>query len=878
MLKLRDYQVDAVNAVNDCLSGGLNRSALIVLPTGVGKEQPLDEPVLTPSGWSKMGEIKTGDYVIGVNGLPLRVVATHPQGMKKVARVLFSDGTSVRCGWQHLWSVQTKDHKHSGLGYKTKTTECIAGDLKYSDGSNKWFVPVVSPVEFTPSPVPIDPYSLGALIGDGSFLYGSVKFSKPDNFIVDRIRESLPSQNTIKNVSGFEWAIQSMGKRESSGSIKHSLRSLGLMGKRSSEKFIPNIYKYNSVGVRIGVLRGLMDTDGTLNRSGSGNFSTSSKALADDVCEIVRSLGGTTRICPKKPSTYFNGGKKLTSKLWSYRITVNLGPINPFLTPLKAPKYKGSFKQGQTKAITGISDDGEAECMCITVDSPDGLYVTSGYTVTHNSIIFAELAAQCTGRTLVVCPMRELIKQAAGKICQATGEYPSIEMAKERSNECEWDNSRSRYVVASKQTLTMQQRGGGPKRYERFKDIGLVVVDEAHLAPTAPMVEMLEFFKDNGAFIVGLTATPNRHDRISLRTIFDDCPYSMSLPQAIKLGWLVSPVNSVVRVKSMDLSCVRIQGGDFQLEGLSKVVAAERTELEIADIVNSESGNLKTVVYCVSVAQAVKLAEILSVRYGKKAEFVCADQKLCTDQRRSEILEDFKSGETNILTNCGVLTTGWDYPELEHIVMARPTKSLSLYQQILGRGTRPLPGVVDFDGSTPESRIASIAASKKPHFKVTDLVDCSLRHKIVTVVDALAGEDMPLVKDRYVQDVLDLGLIDPLERIEQLQRRIAEEEELKKLEEEANLARQRILDEAKKRRTVKAKVEYETIEVDVVDSRTTTIKPKNVEKKGPVALFGKYKGVPLKEIPAPYLKWKLENLKLAPWYQKILTRELSNRG
>ncbi len=168
---------------------------------------------------------------------------------------------------------------------------------------------------------------------------------------------------------------------------------------------------------------------------------------------------------------------------------------------------------------------------------------------------------------------------------------------------------------------------------------------------------------------------------------------------------------------------------------------ATETVYEIAEVTARESGKLKTAVYCSSVAEAQLVAERLVDNYGLKADWICADQKLCTDQRRKEVLTSFQEDPQGVqfLCNVGILTIGWDFPALEHIVMARPTKSLSLYTQIFGRGTRPLEGVVDFDASTPETRLAAIAGSLKPHFRMTDLVDASMEHKIVTSVDVLGG-------------------------------------------------------------------------------------------------------------------------------------------
>ena len=498
-------------------------------------------------------------------------------------------------------------------------------------------------------------------------------------------------------------------------------------------------------------------------------------------------------------------------------------------------------------------------------------------TGTGKTVVLSELAKNnVASRTLIVCPMRELIHQAAEKVQQITGVFPDIEMASLWSSEI---GRRNPYIVASKQTLTMKQRDGS-KRYQRLTDIGLLVLDEAHTVITGPTIEMIDWYRDRGAMVVGVTATPNRHDKKSLKNAFDVCPYSMTLPEAISLGWLVSPRSNVVRVKSMDLSHVKVQGGDFSATGLNAVVEEERVELEMADVIARESVGLKTAVYCSSVAQAEKLAEILSVRYGLRADFVCADEQKCSSEHRKEVLDSFKSeepGAIQVVTNCGVLTTGWDFPGLEHIVMARPTKSLSLYTQILGRATRPLAGTVDFPGSTPELRRAAIADSRKPHFKMTDLVDISLSHRICTTIDALEGEMDEKLRDRFMEEVTDGGLVDVQQKMEELRRRMEDEERAEKAREAERVKRQQMLLEARRRQGIRANVQYDTVAVDVMN--TPGIRQKSMVKRGPVALFGKYKGQPLAAIDSGYLKWKLTNItKMPEWYRTQIQNELVTRG
>jgi type I site-specific restriction endonuclease len=196
--------------------------------------------------------------------------------------------------------------------------------------------------------------------------------------------------------------------------------------------------------------------------------------------------------------------------------------------------------------------------------------------------------------------------------------------------------------------------------------------------------------------------------------------------------------------------------------------------------------------------------------------------------------------------------------------MARPTRSQSLYTQIFGRGTRPLEGVVDFPGSTAELRRAAIAASAKPHFKVTDLVDASMEHKIVTSVDVLGGRyEMPVI-ERVKKEILESagGPVDIEKALQDA------EEALRREREEA---------ERKRRAQVQARAEYAKVAVDPFDeySRGSGTAKKKNKCHMP---FGKHKGKSLSDIPSGYMEWALGNMKMAGWLYGGMKAELDSRA
>jgi superfamily II DNA or RNA helicase/uncharacterized protein (DUF3820 family) len=465
------------------------------------------------------------------------------------------------------------------------------------------------------------------------------------------------------------------------------------------------------------------------------------------------------------------------------------------------------------------------------------------------TIIFCKMAEHFVnldrGRVLMIEPTIELVRQTSEKVHAVTGEFPAIEQANLWSNEDTF--TRSNFIVACKPSLTAKMPDGR-KRYERLEDIGLVIVDEAHHAATSQCKEMLDYFD---CLKLCVTATPNRHDEVALGEICDDAPYIFDIRKAIDLGWLVSCATHCVQLRTLDLSSVETYGkkGDFKLDQLGKAMSTEEVVFEIAEITARESGNLKTLVFCASVDEAMKVAGVLQDVYHLKADWVCGDKNRCPDDKRRSVLDSFKNDADGVqfVCNVGVLTTGFDHPGVEHIVMARPTKSLTLFTQIFGRGTRPLPGIVDFDGSEPETRKARIAQSQKPRFKFTDLRDVSLQHKLVTPLDVLGGRLS--IEEREAAN------------------RILEGDDAKDIDEVIKEATEevRVREEAERRRlaAIRAKADYTTILVDPFMEGVRVVAG-TAKERGARMPFGKHKGSLVRDLPEGYLHWFIENMPRKP--------------
>jgi len=478
--------------------------------------------------------------------------------------------------------------------------------------------------------------------------------------------------------------------------------------------------------------------------------------------------------------------------------------------------------------------------------------------------IFTQIMDQWTdGRCLVIAPQITLVSQAAQKIHLRTGEQPGIEQASLWSDETPW--GRSKFVVASKDTLV---RG----RYERIRDVGLVVVDECHLSITESWAKLLTHFMDNGAKVIGVTATAKRHDKRSMLNVYQGCAYQYGIVDAIKEGWLVSAETKCIRIESLDLSLVgttnTTMGRDFVQKELNYHLENSETVFEIASVVTRETLGKKTAIYCASVEEARLVAERLKDAYGVNASWICSDTTRCPAEQRRTSLESFANDPDGIshLCNVGILTTGWDFPALECIVMARPTKSKPLYTQIFGRGTRPLAGVVDFEGSTAESRRAAIAASAKPNFLMIDLVDATMAHKIITSPDVMAGEWGMEVTERVKEKLLENEEAAELDEVML--------EAVRELRDEKERA------ERERRKQVRAEALYSYHDVDPFSGRAGNIK-KRKKERGARFPFGRFKGMLVKNVDTWYLRSAIYNNKprlTVGWLRGAVVKELKQRG
>ena len=375
-----------------------NPRTAIKSANGCGKAAALDTPVATPDGWSTIGGLSVGDYVFDESGRPTMVTAKSPVWNLDSYRVSFSDGTSVIVNGEHEWNVlDLSERKRVGIRggvedwrvhwdyTKTLETRQMAemGTLT-GGGQLRWRIPTAMPLEMPEAELPIDPYVLGAWLGDGTTSAANITCHPDDREILDRISET----EHLRPLRGtkYGWTMANgLGSRTDPARLGNRMRWLGLIGR----KHIPAIYLRASRAQRVELLRGLMDTDGTIAPNGQVQIDLCDKTLAYDLIELINSLGWMARMNASDAKLY---GRVTSTR---YRITFRSN-VNPFYLKRKAARWKKPGAQASrhtARVITSIELlDEQIPTQCIEVDSPRHLFLLGKQMVpTHNSAVMADL-------------------------------------------------------------------------------------------------------------------------------------------------------------------------------------------------------------------------------------------------------------------------------------------------------------------------------------------------------------------------------------------------------------------------------------------------------------------------------------------------------
>lgn len=368
----------------DTLASRGHEAVVFVGPARTGKALDLDTPIPTPAGWTTMGALHPGHSIFGADGKVIKVLEAHAVMYEHPCyRVTFSDGTDIVADAEHLWGVERFYWREPNWRYEVRTTEQMLGDLKYAKNRYRYRIANPKPLELPDQSLVIDPYVLGLWLGNGRSTTG----------ILTSHADDVPHVETAIRASGWN----TITKPDKPGSLAMNtrievddlfghfnvyLRMLNLI----ENKHIPLRYLRASATQRLSLLRGLMDSDGTISKTANScEFTTVRDNLASDFSELARSLGLKPRAVQKKTSWVHKGVRK-HSTCWRITFPVPHG-LNPFTLPRKANLAGGSdVDVVGYRQIVSIESVVSRPVRCIKVDAPDSLFLAGpGMVPTHNT-------------------------------------------------------------------------------------------------------------------------------------------------------------------------------------------------------------------------------------------------------------------------------------------------------------------------------------------------------------------------------------------------------------------------------------------------------------------------------------------------------------
>jgi superfamily II DNA or RNA helicase len=359
------------------------------------------------------------------------------------------------------------------------------------------------------------------------------------------------------------------------------------------------------------------------------------------------------------------------------------------------------------------------------------------------TVVIAKVANEWTkGNVLCLAHRIELVDQMADTLAPELGYRPAVEQG---GRGLDYDTlfAGGHVVVGSIQSMITENRR---RKFQRHP-FGLIIIDECHRATSPSYQKLVDICReiDPECRVLGVTATPNRTDGTALGLVFESVAYEMGIVAGIEAGWLVDIQQKFAVVEDLDLSkvpCTRNEVGemDFKQAELEALLSQEGSLHSMSrPVLDSTKNGEQAIIFTASVAHAHLFATVLNHYRPGCARAVDGTMDKGEGGERTELVRRFKAGDLQFLLNFNIATEGFDAPKTAFVVMGRPTKSVLVYTQMLGRCTRPLPGTVD-GLNTPEERKDAIAASAKPGATVLDFVgNTRMAGSVVTATDVLGG-------------------------------------------------------------------------------------------------------------------------------------------
>lgn len=399
-------------------------------PGGAGKALTNDTILPTPTGPRAVKDIKVGDFLFDRIGKPTRVLGVFPQGEQEVYEVSFKDGRKVKCSKDHLWNIHKQSwHRESSkdkfIPYSTQ--DILKEGVKIDDRAGYRFsIQCSEAVSYKEKTLDIPPYVFGAFLGDGCCTQRILTLSSNDLEIVNRINELL-GNNGYKKIeeNGYSWQFYCSNNQYNSNNVKMKYFQTKTFFEKyknnicqySYNKSIPDDYKYSSLEQRYELIRGLMDTDGSIDNKGRICFTSASYQLILDVKEILGSLGYVSTIHED------NRKNKYTQSCYQLNINIdNKEKEKLFFLSRKKDKAKNlpksTFNYQRTRIVNIKSLNYKAPMTCFLVDNEEHLFLANDFVVTHNTTFenFVYDYGSQQGYQFYITSMVSFVKQEAEKL------------------------------------------------------------------------------------------------------------------------------------------------------------------------------------------------------------------------------------------------------------------------------------------------------------------------------------------------------------------------------------------------------------------------------------------------------------------------------
>lgn len=778
----RKYQSECFTAIQQAFRAGKKR-VLVQLPTGSGKCLARGTPVLMFDGTIRLVEdIQEGDLLMGPDSKPRRVLSLAT-GQEEMYRVTPVKGDSYVVNKSHILSLKITNGAKGGVtcgGERFTSGDTVNVSVADYLESNRTFRHCAkgwrARVDFAPTQLHklIPPYILGLWLSDGTSSFFTV--SKPDPEIesamkfyadsighrlrVDKRNGKCPQYHVISP----EGSIRGRGHKHNLAVL--ALDDIGVL----NNKHIPHSYKTASREARLALLAGILDGDGHATKGGFDYISVSER-LAEDTAFVARSLGLAAYISPCKKGCQ-NG---FVGDYFRVSISGDCSVI-----PMRIERKKQSIrKQIKSVLLTGIKSVeliGIDDYFGFTLDG-DGLFMLGDFTVTHNTIIFvfiAKMTQDKGGKTLILCNRDNLIKQTCDKYFQVHGTYPTTEQAGDKAS---WLNP---VVVGSIQSMQGKRLQKWPKDY--FK---LVITDEVHGAASKTFRNTLEHFEN--AYHVGFSATIERSDGQGIGWFYEDICYSKSIDEMIDEGWLVPFTSETFPLRVADEHIRNSTGEEI-------IYDPKAFEREAEKLLAERIKGRKALLFYRDCASSLVASD--RVRdLGINSRHV--DSSYMSESETSDALKWFASENPAALFNSALLSTGYDQPDIDMVVVFRLLKSSQLWIQMLGRALRPIANVDAC--ADAESRKLAISMSAKPSATIVNIFPENAKHRAkltdITCLVSMLKEDREEVRKKLGKkiDMADLAMVKAaLEQVIQDKER----KYRKSLEQAANAAQRHTKDHA----------------------------------------------------------------------------------